>query len=54
MPDDTSAPAPSPDDDGDKNLLNELVAAFDRFMALPPDASETLALWVVLTHALRD
>jgi hypothetical protein len=33
-------------------LLNELVAASDRFMVLPPGASETLALWVVLTYCL--
>jgi len=43
-------PYPEPVDGAE--LLNELVAAFDCYMVLPPGGSETLALWVVLTFCL--
>ena len=31
-------------------LLDQLVAAFERFVSLPPGAPQALALWVVFTH----
>jgi putative DNA primase/helicase len=34
-------------------LLDALVAVFRRYLALPEGAAETLALWVVFTHAVE-
>ena len=36
--------------DGEE-LLDELVAAFSRYLVLPASAAETMALWTVHTHA---
>ena len=35
---------------GGASLLNELMAVFRRYLALPEGAAETMSLWVVFTH----
>lgn len=42
---------PWPDVVDGATLLNGLVAAYKRFVALPPGGAEALALWTVHTHA---
>jgi hypothetical protein len=48
-------PAPTLDSDG-AALLSDLASLLNRFVVLPKHAAETLALWIVHTHAfqLRD
>jgi Protein of unknown function (DUF3631) len=45
-------PEPWPDPVNGAELLDALVATFRRYLSLPEGAAETLALWVVFTHAI--
>src|SRR5258708_173400 len=47
-----SEPKPWPELVDGIELLDRLVATFRRYLALPVGAAETLALWVVFTHAI--
>ena len=47
-----SEPEPWPEPVDGAELLKDLVATFGRYLALPEGTAETLALWVVFTHAI--
>jgi putative DNA primase/helicase len=48
----STEPEPWPEPIDGSQLFDELAATFRRYLALPDGAAETLALWVVFTHAI--
>ncbi|MGI9508542.1 MAG: DUF3631 domain-containing protein, partial [Geminicoccaceae bacterium] len=52
QPLDLNDPTPCPDPVYGQDLLNTLVAAFNRYLALPLHAAQALALWVPHAYAL--
>jgi len=50
---DIPTPEPWPEPVDGERLADELTAAFERYLILPPTAADVLALWVVHTHVFQ-